>query len=216
MKRINGVKACGNLRDLTGQIFGKLSIIRLCEDRYLGRQAMWECQCECGRTAKVLASKLIQGRTRSCGCLRNRPSSRRKYAGCITGSYWGCIKRHARTRNLEFKITQEFAWQLYLKQKQKCAYSGIELTFTRKWDERSYQTASLDRIDSSKGYTEDNVQWVHKDIQRLKWDLKEDRFLELISLIYNHRIKKNESNRAKRLLQDGSSKTVPAGDSGGL
>jgi hypothetical protein len=36
----------------------------------------------------------------------------------------------------------------------------------------------LDRIDSSKGYLEDNVQWVHKDFQKIKLDLTEDSLLD--------------------------------------
>jgi hypothetical protein len=44
-------------------------------------------------------------------------------------------------------------------------------------------TASLDRIDSSKGYCEDNVQWVHKDINRMKNTFDQDYFISLCKLI---------------------------------
>lgn len=45
------------------------------------------------------------------------------------------------------------------------------------------QTASLDRIDSSKGYIPGNVQWVHKDVNKMKLALSEKRLLELCTLI---------------------------------
>ena len=47
-------------------------------------------------------------------------------------------------------------------------------------------TASLDRIDSSKGYVPGNIQCVHKDINALKTDFSEERFLELIHMIAAH------------------------------
>ena len=49
-----------------------------------------------------------------------------------------------------------------------CAISGIKLIFARSWTRD--QTASLDRIDSKKGYVEGNVQWVHKRINEMKMD----------------------------------------------
>jgi len=51
------------------------------------------------------------------------------------------------------------------------------------WDHEN--TASLDRIDSSKGYVKDNVQWVHKDINRMKWNFPQDKFVKLCSFVAN-------------------------------
>ena len=49
------------------------------------------------------------------------------------------------------------------------------------------RTASLDRIDSNKGYTIDNVQWVHKDINKMKMDLEEDVFIDNCKLIIENK-----------------------------
>lgn len=46
-------------------------------------------------------------------------------------------------------------------------------------------TASLDRIDNTKGYLEDNVQFVHKDINRMKWAHSQQYFIELCSKVHN-------------------------------
>ena len=42
------------------------------------RQAIWECLCDCGRTAIVRGSDLRVGDTRSCGCLRREVSAKRQ------------------------------------------------------------------------------------------------------------------------------------------
>ena len=47
-------------------------------------------------------------------------------------------------------------------------------------------TASLDRIDSTRGYTVDNIQWIHKDLNRMKWNLPNDYFINICTLVANH------------------------------
>ena len=56
--------------DLTGNKYGRLTVIsRTDKDpRYKG--AMWLCKCDCGNTIAVRASSLKYDRTKSCGCLR--------------------------------------------------------------------------------------------------------------------------------------------------
>jgi hypothetical protein len=54
--------------DLTGQKFGRLTVIARTEHR--GGSARWKCRCSCG-TEKVLSSpSLRHDNTNSCGCLR--------------------------------------------------------------------------------------------------------------------------------------------------
>ncbi len=56
-------------RDLTGQRFGRLTVIELAGKNKHG-QRMWLCKCDCG-TEKVVAEKhLKSGGTNSCGCLQ--------------------------------------------------------------------------------------------------------------------------------------------------
>ena len=64
-ERTNEVKA----KDLTGQRFGRLVALRPTEERRHGL-VVWECQCDCGNTAFVIASSLMRGKTTSCGCFR--------------------------------------------------------------------------------------------------------------------------------------------------
>ena len=57
----------GKFIDLTGQIFGKLTVIERVENR--GKQTMWRCQCTCGTKVVVCGGDLKNGHTKSCGCL---------------------------------------------------------------------------------------------------------------------------------------------------
>lgn len=108
----------------------------------------------------------------------------------IAGTNWTYYKKGALSRGFEFNITIEYAWDLFLKQGKKCALSGQEIGFNIKTGSLSkygYQknTASLDRIDSKKGYVEGNVQWLHKDINKLKSNLDEKEFIKLCTLVSN-------------------------------
>ena len=68
-----GTQSCGCLRfkprdDLTGKRFGRLTVISY--ERREGKCSAWRCKCECGKETLVARANLIEGRTRSCGCLR--------------------------------------------------------------------------------------------------------------------------------------------------
>lgn len=58
-------------RDLTGQIFGKLTVVNpsiKADGR--GHMCYWNCLCSCGNMAEVSAASLTKGHTKSCGCIR--------------------------------------------------------------------------------------------------------------------------------------------------
>lgn len=59
--------ASGRIEDLTGQRFGKLTVIRQDPDRTGG--TYWHCKCDCGNTKSVNAGNLKSGELISCGCL---------------------------------------------------------------------------------------------------------------------------------------------------
>ena len=102
----------------------------------------------------------------------------------IPGWYLCMFRHHAKIRNFKILITKQFLWKLFLKQNKKCAISGVDLKFSLQKN-KNEQTASLDRIDSNKDYTENNVQWIHKSLNKMKWDFDQDVFLQWINIIYN-------------------------------
>jgi len=101
----------------------------------------------------------------------------------VGGHYFAGIRYRARNKKLEFNLTKEYLTELFLSQNKLCAISQIPLVFKNVGENQTIQTASLDRIDSSKGYIEGNVQWVHKDINRMKSNFSYDKLVELCILV---------------------------------
>lgn len=71
----------GKVKDLTGQRFGRLVVLRegnrILDGGYaMSHKARWICRCDCGNETVVIGENLRQGNTRSCGCLG--VSNRRK------------------------------------------------------------------------------------------------------------------------------------------
>lgn len=139
--------------------------------------AMYFCDCRCGRVnVPVRARYLVNKKTKSCGCLRKSGANWRGHGG-ISSTYWSRLKYDAAARDLAFSVTIEQAWDKFLTQGGTCALTGVELVFDRN-RQKAHQTASFDRIDSDKGYVLDNVQWVHRDINMMKRDIPQTRFIE--------------------------------------
>jgi hypothetical protein len=151
------------------------------------------CKCDCGKISTKRLSALLNGITGSCGCLRALKGEKSPYfTGCgeISGKFFSQIKRTAnggtnKRKRLykNFDVTVEYLWELFLKQNRKCAITGIPLSFAPNLEKLSKGTASLDRIDSNKGYTEDNVQWVHKTINMMKNKLSMSEFIAMCKLV---------------------------------
>jgi hypothetical protein len=71
------------LIDLTGQTYGRLTVLRRAPSTY--RRTLWRCRCSCGKLSTVDGTKLRSGYTRSCGCLRLEP----KPVNDLTGRQFG-------------------------------------------------------------------------------------------------------------------------------
>ena len=59
-------------KNLTGQIFGRLTVIKRVDD-YISpkgqHKVRWLCECKCGNKKIVTSGDLTSGNTQSCGCL---------------------------------------------------------------------------------------------------------------------------------------------------
>lgn len=149
---------------------------------------LWECKCTCGGKTITSTANLRAERVRSCGCLRSPGREKSPHwSGCgeITGSMFYRICREAKRRKIPVNITIEDCWAQYQSQQGKCAISGIQLSLPKNnEEEKNYTfTASLDRKNSTLPYTKTNIQWTHKVINRMKWDLTQEDLLYWCKLI---------------------------------
>lgn len=142
------------------------------------------CKNECVK--RISSLKYLNGTCQLCKSLRGSKSSNWKGYGEICKELWNYIKWGASSRKLEFEISIEYAWNLFLKQNRKCALSGWNLKFDEVFNHRT-RTASLDRIDSAKGYIEGNVQWVHRNVNCYKSNMTEEALFNMCKAICLHR-----------------------------
>jgi hypothetical protein len=182
------------MNDLTRKRFGKLIVTG-----YQGREQtsgglwkyLWKCKCDCGKETVVRRQHLIGGYQISCGCMLNRSGKNSAlftgYEG-ISGKFYGSLKRgdSRRKKKLIFNVSIKYLWDLYLKQDKKCVLTGFDLFFDEPGRKGKHRNASLDRIDSNKGYIEGNIQWVHKDINMMKKDYDENYFIEMCKKVASY------------------------------
>lgn len=179
--------------DITGKIFGKLTVLAPHDKK--NRTWRWKCVCDCGNETIAYVSKLKNGCKTSCGCGKYqniKPKYGKEHHGWtgyeeIYGSYWNQLKSSAKIRKIKFKVDVKFAWDLFLQQNRKCALTGVKLVFPKTQCGRSLlkNKPSLDRIDPRRGYVKGNVQWVNMDVNYMKLDLTQEEFIHICKLIAN-------------------------------
>ena len=91
------VKSCGcrrfRRRDLTGQKFGRLTVIGFAYTK--NKNNYWECKCDCGNICFVPTTYLTTGVTVSCGCKNeeNRAALPNLDRGLVDGTMLCGIKK---------------------------------------------------------------------------------------------------------------------------
>ena len=177
-----------NYKHRPGEKFGKLTILSRTKIKQNNGKYIYYAtyECECGVVKTCQLGSLISGRIKSCGCSQyEKPSGKNNplFTGYkeISGKFWGFWKRRAISKNIEFTIDIKDAWDLYEKQDRKCALTDMPISFDEK--NNGTHTASLDRIDSLKGYTMNNVQWLHKDVNIMKNKYNMEYFINMCKLI---------------------------------
>ncbi|MCK4640622.1 MAG: hypothetical protein KAU06_04730 [Candidatus Marinimicrobia bacterium] len=185
-----------NFIDLTGQRFGKLTVISLAlkPANLKGNQRYWKCKCDCGKETIVLGASLKRG-TKSCGCLVKEVHLL-QYSEASLNSLFGVYIKSADNRKLSFELTKD---EFRLITKKSCHYCGSEPTNMHGANNCNgkYNYSGLDRVDSSKGYTIDNVVPCCKICNRAKSDMAQKKFLAWIERVHNHQSLKNNNLKRK-------------------
>lgn len=163
------------LKDLTGQKFGRLTVIERTENAADGH-AQWRCRCDCGNITVVASNNLQRGIIKSCGCLHKEMFDRTTHGMADTPIFycWSGIKaRCYNPKHKSFKdyggrgVTMFSAWVNDF----KAFYNYVSQL--SHFGEKGY---TLDRIDNSGNYEPNNVRWATAKIQTR--NRRNNRFVE--------------------------------------
>lgn len=194
-------KMSWNFKDLTGQKFGNLLVLRRCgisKDRH----ARWECVCDCGNTHTAKGRALTTGNTQRCPSCRlvrlakknasrtptmkalmnSDPSQSRNYTEQKKVSFREIYRRYrggAQRRDIEWGLSQEEVSILVVSD---CHYCGAD------YRENPMRCNGIDRLDSNSGYTAENCVPCCTRCNYFKGSLSYHAFIGFIERIYRCRI----------------------------
>lgn len=144
--------------DLTGQRFGRLTV--LCKDDSDKQGRMWLCQCDCGNKKSVRVDHLKNGATTSCGCYSREVASKRN-------------KTHGMTKTPEYSVYKHMIARCERpSDKRFYCYGARGIKVCERWrGENGFQNFiadvgrrpvrgySIDRINNDGNYEPSNCKW---------------------------------------------------------
>jgi len=150
------------------------------------QSVQWEVIClVCKTSTRWIQGNELINPTR-CFCCRKcaskkmflKETKKRGRIGELTITQHTRLKRSAENRNLDFNVSIKYLWSLFIKQNYICAITGDALV--------NIKTASLDRIDSNKGYIKGNVQWVTKQANLSKHIMSTIQLVKFCQKVLKH------------------------------
>lgn len=103
----------GRPKNVAGQRFGILTAVELV-GKNKNNQSLWRCVCDCGKGTVVKTTDLLQGHTKSCGCLR----------GNVPSELWRENIKHAQTSNIKHGLSKTPLYKMWRNMKYRCYGEG--------------------------------------------------------------------------------------------
>ena len=129
--------------------------------------------------------------------LRLRRSRKIDFKNGVSISWFKKFEKNAKKGKIDFEISIDDVLKVYLDQGKVCSLSGIPIGWTRM--EKTHNI-SIDRIDSDKGYTTDNIQLVYPKINMMKFTYSQDEFIDLCRLVSNNTMSLEEEEMGMNIL----------------
>ena len=161
-----------------GHKVGMLTVIGEAVQGGSYRRYMWLCRCDCGNTKRVATAHLLSKAIKSCGCATGpKISDMDRGRKAVITRY----KRAAKSRGFIWDLSDNQAVSLmesacfYCGSMGSCTYKIVERAH---FDSRQYLYNGIDRIDSSKGYTPDNVVAACAQCNYAKGNMNQNEFID--------------------------------------
>lgn len=159
------IKKCKLYNDIIGKRYGNLIVIKKIEN---SQKNDFLCKCDCGTEKVICKSSLINGLTKSCGCLIKKGKENHFYKHGLNNTriykiYFSMKKRCYQPKDISYKN-----------------YGGRGIIICDEWLDKKdgfmnfYNWAmqngykdnlSIDRIDNNGNYEPDNCRWTTKTFQ---------------------------------------------------
>jgi len=142
---------------MIGEKFNRLTVLdaSIC----VGRRYYADCKCDCGAAARVELSKLKTGHTKSCGCLQRELIAQKQ---TVHGHYYEA--EHQAWVNMQKRCT-DARWAKWYANISVCPRWLVYDNFLADVGRKPTPKHTLDRIDSTKNYTPENVRWAGRATQ---------------------------------------------------
>lgn len=182
---IQGKRKKTFILNIANRVFGKLKAIKPSQVKAYAdgsNKVIWEFTCECGKTHEASSNQVMAGKTKSCGCNKEKTAivnslkSRHKIMkdDAALRSLYSSYKSNAKTRGLEFKLSLD---DLKGITSNNCTYCGVSPYKIHKTKHSVYKYNGIDRFDNNDGYTLDNSVACCSICNHAKSNLSTDIFL---------------------------------------